>query len=163
MSWEGSNTGYTVRMIVYRITNRKRAGNLSGKGAAMYGGRWNKKGSPVIYTGESKEIALLEILVHAPRVLVPKLDILSLDIPAWSITEITKNQLPGNWYDYPAPTVLSEIAETWIQQGETLALKVPSCIIHSAHNYILNCFHPEFEHVIIKTHTRFHFDPRLLG
>ncbi|NOX48484.1 MAG: RES family NAD+ phosphorylase [Chlorobi bacterium] len=163
MSWEGSNTVYSVRMIVYRICNRKHAGDLSGKGAAMFGGRWNKKGSPVIYAGESKEIALLEILVHAPRVLLPELDILTLAIPDSSITEIEKNELPNNWYDYPAPTILSEIAETWIQQGDSIALKVPSCIIHSAHNYILNCLHPAFEQVMVKEHTEFHFDPRLLG
>ena len=69
-------------MIVYRITGNKYADDLSGTGAAMHGGRWNKKGSPVLYTGENKEIALLETIVHTPPMLIPNLDILILDICA---------------------------------------------------------------------------------
>ncbi|RLD56205.1 MAG: RES domain-containing protein [Bacteroidetes bacterium] len=149
-------------MRVYRITGRKHASNITGKGAAMFGGRWNKKGSLVLYTGENKEIALLETLVHIPQMLIPALDILTLEIPDPSITEIKKSQLPDNWFDYPAPTILAEIAEIWIRQGETIALKVPSCIIHSANNYILNCLHPDYNQIMIEKHTEFHFDTRLL-
>jgi len=149
-------------MRVYRITGRKHASDITGKGAALYGGRWNKKGSPVVYTGGNMEIALLETLVHIPQMLIPDLDMLTLKIPDSSITEIHKNQLPDNWFDYPAPTILTEIAETWIRRGETIALKVPSCIIHSAHNYILNCLHPNYNQVLIEKHTEFHFDTRLL-
>jgi RES domain-containing protein len=147
-------------MIVYKITGKKHAGDLSGTGAAMYGGRWNKKGTPVLYTGESKEIALLEIIVHTSPMLIPDLDILTLKIPDNSITEIKISQLPRNWIDYPAPTILSEIAENWVQQGKTVALKVPSCIIHSAHNYILNCHHPNYNQVKLIEHKDFHFDSR---
>lgn len=149
-------------MKVYRITGRKHASDITGKGAALYGGRWNKKGSPVLYTGGNMEIALLETLVHIPQMLIPDLDMLTLKIPDSSITEINKSQLPDNWFDYPAPTILSEIAESWIRRGETIALKVPSCIIHSAHNYILNCLHPNYNQVLIEKHTEFQFDTRLL-
>jgi RES domain-containing protein len=51
----------------------------------MFGGRWNKKGSPVLYTGESKEIALLKLIVHTPIAMVPALDVLTLAIPDESI------------------------------------------------------------------------------
>lgn len=152
---------FTVSMIVYRITDKKHASDLSGTGVTMYGGRWNKKGTPVLYTGESKEIALLETIVHTPPMLIPDLDILTLKIPDNSITEIKISQLPRNWINYPAPTILSEIAENWVQQGKTIALKVPSCIIHSAHNYILNCRHPNYNQVKLLEHKNFHFDSRL--
>ncbi len=148
-------------MIVYRITGNKHAGDITGTGSAMYGGRWNKKGSPVLYTGENKEIALLETVVHTPPMLVPNLDILTIEIPDESITEIEIDQLPKNWTDYPAPTVLSEITEKWIQEGKTVALKVPSCIIHSTHNFILNCRHSEYSKVKVISHKNFHFDSRL--
>ena len=148
-------------MIVYRIIGNKYAGDISGTGSAMYGGRWNKKGSPVLYTGENKEIALLETVVHTPPMLVPNLDILSLEIPDDSITEIEIDQLPRNWTDYPAPTILSEIAEKWIQEGKTIALKVPSCVIHSTYIYILNCRHLEYSKVKIISRKNFHFDSRL--
>ena len=148
-------------MQVYRITGKKHASDLTGTGAAMHGGRWNKKGSPVLYTGANKEIALLETIVHTPPMLVPKLDILTLEIPDNSITEIKIDQLPKNWKVYPAPTILSEIAENWIEENKTIALKVPSCIIHSSHNYILNCRHPEYSKVKLIERRNFKFDSRL--
>ncbi|GAB3660828.1 hypothetical protein GCM10028791_34940 [Echinicola sediminis] len=82
-------------MIVYRITASKHAGDISGAGAAMHGGRWNKKGTPVLYTGANKEIALLETIVHTPPMLIPNLDILTLEIPD-SIIELKIESLPKN-------------------------------------------------------------------
>lgn len=149
-------------MHVYRITGRKYANDLTGRGAAMFGGRWNKKGSPVLYTGENKEIALLETLVHTPSLLIPELDILTLDIPDNSITAIEITDLPKNWAVYPAPVILSEIGEKWIKESITIALKVPSCIIYSAHNYILNCRHPEYSKIRLIDQKRFKFDTRLI-
>lgn len=148
-------------MLVYRITGKKYAEDFTGTGAAIYGGRWNKKGSPVLYTGENKEIALLETIAHTPPMLVPKLDILTIEIPDDSITEIKISQLPKNWKLYPAPSILSEISEKWIAEGSTIALKVPSCIIHSACNYILNCRHPEYSKVKLVERRNFEFDSRL--
>jgi RES domain-containing protein len=150
-------------MIVYRITGHKYAGDISGAGAALHGGRWNKKGSRVMYTGGSKEIALLEVIAHTPPMLVPKLDILKIEIPDESITVLTAEQLPLNWADYPAPTVLSEIGEEWIQEGRTVALSVPSCIIRTSNNFILNCGHPAYSQVKILDRADFHFDARLVG
>jgi RES domain-containing protein len=149
-------------MIVYRITGSKHAGDLSGIGAAMHGGRWNKKGIPVLYTGGNKEIALLETIVHTPPMLVPNFDILTIEISD-SIIELDIDSLPKNWSDYPAPTVLSEIAETWINDKESIALKVPSCVIHNSSIYILNCRHPNyFKTVKLIDREKFHFDSRLL-
>jgi RES domain-containing protein len=149
-------------MHVYRITGRKYANDLTGRGAAMFGGRWNKKGSPVLYTGENKEIALLETLVHTPSLLIPELDILTLDIPDNSITAIEITDLPKNWAVYPAPVILSEIGERWVREYKTIALKVPSCIIYSAHNYILNCRHPEYSKIRLIDQKKFKFDTRLM-
>lgn len=148
-------------MIVYRITGKKHAGDISGTGAAMYGGRWNKKGSPVLYTGESKDIALLETIVHTPPAIIPSLDILTIEIPDDSIEDIQIAHLPDNWTNYPAPAILAEIAENWIDSNKSIALKVPSCIIHSSSNYILNCRHPDYSKIKILDRRGFHFDFRL--
>ncbi len=148
-------------MLVYKITGKKYASDLTGSGAAMFGGRWNKKGSPVLYTSENKEIALLETIVHTPSSLIPALDILTLEIPDNSITILETTNLPKNWAVYPAPVVLSEIGEKWIKEGRSIALRVPSCIIHSSHNYILNCRHPEYSRVRLIDRSNFRFDSRL--
>ncbi len=150
-------------MLVYRITPNRYARDITGTGAAMFGGRWNKKGTPVLYTGESKEIALLETIVHTPPMLIPVLDIIIFKIPDNSITELKEKDLPINWKDYPAPSILAQLGEDWVKKASTIALKVPSCIIHSSNNYILNCRHPEYARVIITQHQNFHFDSRLKG
>ena len=51
-------------MITYRLTKSQYAMDLSGAGAAIYPGRWNILGTPVVYTSESRALSLLEKLVH---------------------------------------------------------------------------------------------------
>jgi RES domain-containing protein len=148
-------------MLIYRITKSKRAGDLSGMGASLHPGRWNKKGTFVLYCGESKEIALLENIVHIPPMLSPDLDLITIEIPNNSITVLTPSQLPSNWYHFPAPIVLSELGQRWIDENKTIALKVPSSIIHSANNILLNCQHHDFDKVKIINRQKFHFDSRL--
>lgn len=148
-------------MLVFRITDTRYSSDMFGTGASMFGGRWNKKGTNVLYTGESREIALLETLVHLPIMLAPNLAVLTIEIPNNSITEFKKEDLPNNWMNYPAPTILSELAERWVKEEKTIALKVPSCIIHSASLYILNCKHPDYKNVKLIELKNFHFDSRL--
>lgn len=92
--------------------------------------------------------------------LISDLDILAIEILGDSITEITTDN-PPNWFKYPAPEILSEIGESWLLEGKTLALKVPSCIITTSFNYILNCNHNDFNRIKILDHREFLFDPRL--
>lgn len=149
-------------MIVYRIVKSKRASGISGTGAALYPGRWNIKGTPVLYTSATKAVALLEIIVHTPQMLVPRLDILTIEIPDDSIEQLEIADLPKNWSQFPAPTILSEIGQTWVEQGASIALMVPSCIIHTSYNLILNCSHTEYSHKVrIVDQRSFHFDSRL--
>jgi RES domain-containing protein len=148
-------------MLVYRLAKTKYSKDLTGTGASRFGGRWNNKGTPVIYTGASLEIALLELLVHAPPMMIPKLDAVTIKIPDNSIVEITTKQLPINWQEYPAPSILAEIGESWIDSNESLALRVPSAVVSSSHNYILNCSHKDFRKVKITKCEKFRFDPRL--
>ena len=149
-------------MIVYRITKSKHAVDISGIGASLYPGRWNKKGSPVLYTGVNQEIALLENIVHIPPLISPALDILYLEIPDDSILVMDIKDLPKSWAQFPAPTILSEMGQKWIENGRTLALQVPSSIIPSSANIILNCRHARYSEVKILEQKRFHFDSRLI-
>ena len=52
-------------IVVWRITKQKHARYaFTGDGARLYGGRWNSPGKLVVYTAESRALALAEILVH---------------------------------------------------------------------------------------------------
>lgn len=149
-------------MIVYRITKSKHAADISGTGAALYPGRWNKKGSPVLYTGKTIEIALLENIVHLPPMIAPQLDLLTVEIPDDSILTFKPHNLPSNWAQYPAPTILSEIGQKWIDEGKTLALEVPSSIIDTSTNVLLNCNHSRYKEVKVIKQEKFRFDSRLI-
>lgn len=135
---------------------------MSGFGASMYPGRWNKWGTPVLYTGSTPEIALLEYLVHLPAGLSPSVEMLSIELPDDSIEELNPEELPSNWHHYPAPSILADIGQVWIDRQSSIALKVPSCIIHSSRNYLLNCRHPRYGEVKIIEREEFRFDKRLL-
>jgi len=148
-------------MNIFRIANKKYADDLSGKGAALNGGRWNKIGTPVLYCGESVEIALLETVVHLPANFAPNLMLLTLQIPDNSIESIAASKLPHNWYKHPAPEVLAEIGDDWVKGNSTIALKVPSVIVPTASNFILNCSHPHYKKVKIIQKQTFPIDPRL--
>jgi RES domain-containing protein len=149
-------------MIVFRITNSNRASDISGTGAALNPGRWNMKGTPVLYTSESKEIALLENIVHIPPMLTLDLDILTIEIPDDATTKFEIKDLPSNWLQFPAPTILSEIGQKWVDEGKHLGLMVPSCIIHSSFNVILNCSHKDYHRQTkIIDQKPFYFDSRL--
>ena len=39
-------------MLLYRIAKQNFINDFSGKGAELYGGRWNLKGFPAVYTVE---------------------------------------------------------------------------------------------------------------
>ena len=159
----GLSMAFTANMIVYRITKHKFAADIKGTGAALFPGRWNKSGTPVLYTGITKEIALLETIVHATPMIVSDLDILTIEIPDDSITDLEIPDLPANWAEYPAPTKLSDLGEKWVLAGLTIALKIPSCIINTSYNVILNCNHLNFSSVNVLDHSKFHFDIRLIS
>ena len=52
-------------MIVYRFANAKYSKDLSGEGSKLFGGRWNNKGTAILYTSTSISLALLELLIHS--------------------------------------------------------------------------------------------------
>ena len=84
-------------MIVYRIGKKKYAGDLSGRGAQLAGGRWNRKGIPAIYTSESRALSLLEVAVHVPLGIVPESFVLiTLDVPDPFIEVLDPQLLPAN-------------------------------------------------------------------
>ncbi len=152
-------------MRLYRITKSKYAEDLSGEGAMRYGGRWNTKGVPVIYTADSAALATLETIVNSPLKIVPK----NRSITVFELSEDIKvesveiSSLPYNWRSYPAPKELGEIGTDWIKNKGVLALKVPSAILpeEEGWNVILNPRHPQFKDIYKIGTFPYIFDPRL--
>lgn len=148
-------------MLVYRLSKSKYAEDLSGLGAAVAGGRWNKKGRAILYCSEVPALALLEIVVNIPPMFQPDLQLLTLYIPDEKIKPIEKETLPENWFHYPAPRVLSEIMEDFYKNHELLGIKVPSAVVHQQHNVLINPQSNYFSAIKKISSEPFIFDPRL--
>jgi RES domain-containing protein len=151
-------------MIVYRLSKQQYQKDLSGKGAEIYGGRWNSKGKALLYTSGSRSLALTECLVHLTPGIIPKFILVTLEIPQdLPIGEIIPENLPKNWLAYPPILETQKIGNKFINDNEFLTLKVPSAIVKGEFNYIINPNHKDFNKIKPISNDPFDFDTRLLS
>ncbi|MGD8540066.1 MAG: RES family NAD+ phosphorylase [Candidatus Aminicenantes bacterium] len=150
-------------MLVYRIAKKKHIRDFSGIGARLYGGRWNRKGIGIVYTSESRALSLVEFLVNVPFSILPnKLCIATVEIDNQiHPIEISPDDLPKNWYKFPASSELAEIGSKWAVSNESLALRVPSAVVPHEFNTLINPSHPDMKHVAIADVEEFEMDKRL--
>lgn len=151
-------------MDLFRISRKKYFKDTSGEGSRKFGGRWNFKGFAVLYTSQSESLAALETLVHAPISSLPDdLSLLILSIPNnLKPIIIKKDDLPPDWRNYPAPSKLAEIGTKWIDSKSNLLLKVPSVLVETEWNILVNPAHPDIKKIKTKEIRPFRFDMRLL-
>lgn len=136
---------------------------FDGEGARRMGGRWNSPGVAVVYVSGTLSLAVLEILVHADSLsALPDHVAFPLDIPQPLIHELTHEELPDTWHRPSAPDALRRIGDAWVRAGETVALRVPSAVIPSEFNFVLNPAHPDFERCSIGARQQLQIDPRLV-
>jgi RES domain-containing protein len=107
---------------------------LSGDGARLYGGRWNRPGVSAVYFAESVSLAVLEVLVHveSARVL-ESYSLVRSDFESSLVGMIEAGELALNWADYAAPEGVQAIGTAWAQASESLLLKVPSAMVPLEH------------------------------
>ena len=148
-------------MTVFRIADYKYLKDLTGRGAAMYGGRWNSKNTYIVYTAENRALALLEILVHIGVIPEKGFGIATILIPDNSITTLTADQLPYNWDKNPPPDFLKTIGDNFIRANQYVALKIPSALMQEDSNFLLNPAHKDFDKVKIQSHRLLNVDDRL--
>ena len=141
------------RITAWRITQARyvddRAaggGAFSGEGARRYGGRWNSRGTAVAYTAGSRSLALLEILVHAESTrLLGHYVLIPVTFDARFVETLGDDRLPEDWQAHPAPSSTQEIGDAWARSGRSVVLRVPSVILPTEPNFLLNPLHPDFE------------------
>jgi RES domain-containing protein len=149
-------------MEVYHLGRTKFADQLSGEGAKLHGGRWNRIGQPCIYASESKALCILEYAANVSLDLLPfSLSITVYFIPDNSWKQFNENELPKTWNSVPVTSETKEWGTTHLLEKKFLALKLPSVIIPSEYNFIINPLHPDFKKVKIKNIHSFTFDQRI--
>jgi RES domain-containing protein len=148
--------------VVWRmLTSRFADTAFSGEGARLYGGRWNLKGVPMVYTAGSQSLAVLEIMVQdeplrARYVMIPATLPRNL-----KIERIAADQLPAGWRGLAAREQLQLIGSDWVKSGSSAVLAVPSCVIPAETNYLINPLHPQFARIEPGVPQEFLTDPRL--
>lgn len=150
-------------MIVFRLTKKPYAKSLSGEGAKKFGGRWNSIGTPMLYTSESRALALVELAVHLPLVLQPvEYYLISLEIPTSVKSGIlSMKELPHDWFCNSYVDRTQQIGDQFIQQNKLLILKVPSAVVQGDYNILINPNHPAIKKIKILSVEPFSFDERL--
>lgn len=153
-------------MKVYRIDREKYLSTaLSGAGAAKSEGfRWNSIGTSLVYTAESRALAVLEVAVHLDlnEDLPQDRWILEIDVPDdIQILEIDVDDLPENWNAKPPITITQYVGDEFVNQNIAAVLKVPSAIIPEESNYVINPLHPDAIKIKVISKKQLQFDSRL--
>lgn len=77
------------------------------------------------------------------------------------ISELTRSDLPRAWRRYPAPLTLQELGNSWLDEAATAVLRVPSAVVPTECNYLINPLHPDIKKLRVVRRFRFAFDERL--
>ena len=138
------------------------AGAFDREGARLYGGRWNSVGTRVVYASGSMALATLESLVHLNPPVSFKYAAIRVEFDAHLVETIDVSSLPADWTEEPPPPSTKMIGDRWVKEARSAVLELPSIIVPTEPNYLLNPEHPDFKLVKIGEPAPFAFDPRLL-
>jgi len=147
-------------MEIFRLNNIAFT-ELSGIGASIHPGRWNRSGTEMIYCAGSRALAMLEVLVHVPYNLAGTYLLFTIQVPGEvNNLETTVGSLPDNWQVDKERTQL--LGEEFIHSNHSCILKVPSAVVPGEFNFLLNPNHPNYKKISIKNKEIIAFDERLL-
>lgn len=134
---------------------------LDGQGAALYPGRWNGVGVRLVYTSQTPELAMLELLTK-------------LNPAAFGVRLAIEISVPDDArVEDAAPAMLGHLLRSddgdtqtygsgWAARGQSLVLKVPSAVVPVSSNYLLNPLHPQAKGLRVVRQVEVAMDPRLV-
>lgn len=150
-------------MRLFRIAKKNYIEDLSGEGARLFGGRWNKRGTNMLYFSTSLSLCVLEVLVHFNQDLAPSdLYFIEIDVPDKLIND-EENFIEISEYLRVNPPHHStqNYGTNWADEGASLGLKVPSAILPLENNVIINPKHSEFKKIKIIRSELLNLDARV--
>lgn len=150
-------------MEVFRLARKKYPIELSGKGASIAGARWNSKGTEIIYTAESRALAMAEVAVHLSLATLPSdFVMITIEIPNDIAMETIKiADLEPNWRVFPSIFSTQLLGDDFVRRNEACVLKVPSAVVKGDFNFLINQHHVDFKKIKIIEQADFPFDKRI--
>jgi RES domain-containing protein len=154
----------TIEITAWRITSPKYQDTaFDGAGAEEYGGRFNSVGVPVVYTSATLSLATLEILARVnERSRLAECVCLPVTFEERHVTTRSASDLPDRWDARPYRPASQAIGDEWVRSEASLVLRVPSVVVPSEHNYLINPEHSGFEEITVGEAVPLKPDPRLL-
>ena len=123
------------------------AHDLTGKGAEVTGGRWNRKGKPVVYCAGTISLAVLETAVHLEADDLPmNRFVVCVEVPddVWAARTLRKAaSLPVGWTARPEGKVSLDIGDAWLAGGASVLMQVPSVIVNEESIVLINPRHAD--------------------
>jgi RES domain-containing protein len=106
-------------------------------------------GQAVIYTAENRSLALLEMKVQdeplrAHYVLIPAFIPESVNMESIDITK-----LPRAWRTQAQSEALQSLGTQWLKESRSCVLAVPSAVMPSEFNFLINPLHSDFKDILI--------------
>ena len=157
-----------MTLSIWRIatdTPHYRADDLTGTGAKITGGRWNRPGTALVYAAESIALAALETVVHLTggtplplnRILV------RIDVPDehWAARTLFDSTAGVGWDVEPPGIVSLGWGDAWAAAGRSLLAQVPSVVVPEANNVLINPAHAAVATLRVTRVRRWTYDGRL--
>ena len=150
-------------MEVYRLSRKKFVNNLSGKGAALKGARWNSIGVELIYTAGNRSLAMAEIAVHFTLATLPDdYMMVTIFVPNdISMQKLNVTDLPTDWNKFPHTTSTQSIGDKFVTGNKYCVLQIPSSVTQGDYNFLINPNNPDFKRIKIIDIVNFPFDNRI--
>jgi RES domain-containing protein len=136
---------------------------FTGIGSQFASGRWHNKMAPMVYCSDSQALSALETFVHLQDDgKYIKFVSFELHLPTELIVDVESiAPLPKQWRKQPPGSSTKRIGSEWIKNSTSAVLSVPSAIVPSGRNYLINPGHPDFSKISILKPEPFSFDTRL--
>jgi len=152
-------------MKVYRIVQDKaRTSDLSGTGSYRFGGRWNSKGTYMLYTSENSSLALLEIAMNYDSGNIPpELFLMEMEIEDDSlIFTLPEDQYSDQWLKLSLLENQVQ-GDGWMAERKWLGIRVKSAINIREYNILLNPLYSGYQNLVrLKSVAALPVDERLI-
>ena len=148
-----------MTLTAYRLSLRRYADRaFAGDGARRVGGRWNPPGLPAVYTSATLSLAAMELLVHlsGPQD-APDLVFFRIEFEAKLLVE---PRLPKQWRKLSLQGSRA-LGREWLVGTASPVLQVPSFVVPTESNFVVNPLHPDFRRIKIGKAEQFALDARL--
>jgi RES domain-containing protein len=148
-------------MDLWRISNHV---SLNGEGGRRAPARWHSGGAPIVYLAASPPGALIEVLAHLEirEGLLPDFyTLLQISFP--EALQAIHLRLPKGdaWKSDQALT--RQVGDSWLAGSQSAVARVPSAIMPSTFNYLLNPMHADARKIKIRNSEQAVYDLRLVS